>query len=668
VRRIIAFFTALMLWMATNGRPLVAQARPDFLVANIDSTVSPRNDFFQHAAGAWLKRNPIPDEQARWGIWNVQSEDLYATVRRASEAAAASDAPRGSVEQLMGDFWMAAMDSTAINRQGLSPLRPELERIDAIRSIGDVIDVVAILHRRNMLLDGPGFVGRRTLFFAGVETDERNSRRRIFSLSQGGISAGPQSYSATDPQRVRVRGLFREYLFKTFLRLDQDSVSAKASADAVFDLEARIAGGFYPRAEYHMLGTSELQRLTPTIDWDRYFRGIGVTGLDSVNVRTPGFYQALDSLLRVTPLETWQSYLRFCLVRAHAPFLDDATFNEFFSIHNAGAREPRARWKRVVWQEKYSLGHPLAQLLARRSAPTAKARYGALAEAFRQAFRNRIVRLDWMSDSTKEKALLKLDRMTMRIGYPPEQWLDVSTMPLQRDSYALNMIRAAEWLHAWEMKRLHAPVRRGEIDLHVEVGGDWSYNDLANEVVFPEPLSDAVHDDAFVYGSTMLGHEISHGFDSEGRKYDADGNEADWWTARDDEAFRERAQVMIDQYNEFMPLPGRRVDGERSLRENIADLTGLRIALDAFKQTKQFKQNERIAGFTPLQRFFLSYAQARMGHERPESLAGRIRGAYAPDRERVNGVVVNIPEFYEAFGVRPGDRMYRPESSRVKIW
>lgn len=324
-----AFSAVLVLWIATGGHPLMAQVGQDFLGANIDTTVSPRDDFFQYANGAWLKRNPIPEDQGRWGIWNVRLEDLYSRLRRASEAVAASPAPRGSVEQLIGDFWFAAMDSAAINRQGLAPLRPDLERIDAIRSTGDVIDVVAILHRRNFLLEPGFFVGPRTLFSAAVEQDERNSSRRIFSLSQGGNSAGPAVYTATDPQRVRVRDAFREYLFKTFLRLQPDSVKARTSADAVFDIESRLARAFSPRNEYHMLGVAELSRLTPTIDWNRYFRGIGVTGLDSVNVRRTGFFQTLDSLLRVTPLGTWRSYLRFCLVRAHAQFLDDATSSDW---------------------------------------------------------------------------------------------------------------------------------------------------------------------------------------------------------------------------------------------------------------------------------------------------------------------------------------------------
>jgi putative endopeptidase len=658
-----------------SGQPLPAQARQDFLAANIDATVSPREDFFRYANGGWLKRNPIPQDEAIWAKESVVWEDLMSRLRRASEAAAATNAPRGSVEQLIGDFWFTGVDSAAINQQGLGPLRPDLERIDAIRSIGDVIAVVAILHTRNMLLMGIGFIGSRALFSGRVEQDERNSSRRIFSLAQGGISLGPQAYSASDAQRVKRRDAFREYLFKTFLRLHRDSSSARTSADAVFDLEARIARGFSEGEEYHMVGLGELSRLAPAIDWNRYFRLIGVRGLDSVNMRTPRFYQALDSLLRITPLETWRDYLRFCLVRSHAPFLDDATFGEFFALNGAftGALHPRPRWKRVVWQEQVWLGHPLARLVAKEYFPTsAKARYQAVGESLREAFRNRIVHLDWMGDSTKQNALVKLARLRITIGLP-ENWLDFSTMPLRRDSYVLNMIRSAEWFHEWEMKQLNTPVDRTDVDLEYNLGGDAEYDFADNEVRLPSPAgvpgwSDAELDDAFVYGATALGHEISHAFDSKGRYYDAQGNMIDWWTRKDSAAFDARAQILIDEYNEFMPLEGLRVDGRRSLAENMADVVGVRIKLDAFTKTEQYKRNEKIAGFTPLQRFFLAYAYSHACHARPAYLAATVGGNYAPCRERVNGVLMNIPEFYEAFDVKPGDRMYRAEDARVKIW
>ena len=322
--------------------------------------------------------------------------------------------------------------------------------------------------------------------------------------------------------------------------------------------------------------------------------------------------------------------------------------------------------------QKYWLGQATGQLLADEDFPLAvQARYRKVAESIREAFRNRITRLEWMSDATKQHALTKLARMVVTVGL--EQKADLSTMPLQRDSHVLNMIRSAEWFHAWQMKTFHTPVPRIEVDMRHNVGGSGYYEVSANEIQIPLPaaapgLTDAELDDAFVYAASSIGHEMAHAFDADGRQFDAVGNKVDWWTSRDDAEFKARAQVMVDQYNEFMPVEGVRVNGQSSLNENLADLVGLRVALDAFKQTAQFKRNQKIGGFTPLQRFFLGYAHAHMGHERPESIAARANGNYAPDRERVNGVVVHIPEFYEAFGVKPGDRMYRAESGRVHIW
>jgi len=668
----VSLFAALILWVATL-QPAAAQPKQDFLAANIDTTVSPQEDFFQYANGAWFKRNPIPEDAGRWGIWSLAGEDIASRLRRISEEAATKKAPRGSIEQLIGDFWFTAMDSATVNKQGLAPLQPDLDHIDRIRSIRDLIDVVAIFHNRDQSLRYGG-----VLFFGHVEQDEKNSDRWIYSLLQSGVSMDSYKYYfATDPRSVKIRDAFREYLFKTFLRLYRDSGKARNSADAVYDLEAELAKAFDEGYGYQKIGLDELSRLAPTIDWNRYFRRIGITKIDSLNMRNPRFYQALDSLLRKAPLENWKDYLRFWLINVNSPFLDDAIFGDSFVYNSAytGALRPRPRWRRVQTQERYWLGQPLARLFLKEYIPAnVKARYQALAESIRNAFRDRIAHLDWMSDSTKQNALLKLARLKITIGFP-ERWMDFSTMPLRRDSYVLNVIRASKWFHDRDMKKLNQPVDRNEGDPRPS-WSDAGYNFSNNEVLLgPGPvmvvpgLGDEELDDAFIYGSTFLGHEISHAFDSNGRHYDAHGNKVDWWTADDSTAFLERAQVLIDEYNEFTPLDGLHVDGRRSLPENLADLAGIRIALDAFKKTEQFKKNERIGGFTPLQRFFLAHAYRQMSHERRESLAARLKnGAYAPDRERVNGVLMNIPEFYEAFDVKPGDRMYRPPNARVRIW
>ncbi|HUQ86471.1 MAG TPA: M13 family metallopeptidase [Vicinamibacterales bacterium] len=395
-----------------------------------------------------------------------------------------------------------------------------------------------------------------------------------------------------------------------------------------------------------------------------------------MNLRHSRFFQALAAETRNTPLEDWKAYLRYWLIRLHASFLDDGTYGEFFALESAvtGQLEPRPRWRRVVWQEKNWLGLPLLKLFDTEYFPErTRARYRALGESLRQAFKFRIERLDWMGDSTKSAALLKLARLKIIVGVP-ESSIDFSTMPLRRDSYVSNIIRAAEWFHDREIQRLNSSVDAVALDLHPGIGGDAYYDVSTNEANLLEPayatgMHDEDLDDAFVYASVPLGHEIAHAFDSEGRHFDAYGNKVNWWTASDAAAFDERAQVLINQYREFMPVEGMRIDGRTTLPENLADLVGVRVALDAFKQTAQYKRNERVGGFTPLQRFFLAKAYASMGHERKEALASALKGGrYAPHRERVNGVLMNLPEFYEAFDIKPGDRMYRPENARVKIW
>jgi putative endopeptidase len=475
---------------------------------------------------------------------------------------------------------------------------------------------------------------------------------------------------------VKVRNALREYLMKTFMRLDGESAQARTSADAVYNLEARLAQAFITGNESRRVGLAELRRIAPRVDWGRYFGRLGAGEIASVNIRHPRFFEILNAEIGATGFDDWKAYLRFWLTRLNAPFLDDATYGEFFALESAvsGQLQPRPRWRRVVWQEKNWLGLPLVKLFENEFLPQrTRARYRAVGESIRQAFQSRIQRLDWMGDATKRAALLKLTQLKIIVGIRDSS-IDFSTIPLQRDVYVLNMIRAAEWFHSQQIKRLTAAVDPTAQDLHPAIGGDAYYDDANNEVQVPSPtrasgVRDEDLDDAFVYASTPLGHEIAHAFDSEGRHFDAYGNKVNWWTASDTAAFDERAQVLIDQYSQFMPLEGMRIDGRTTLRENLADLVGLRVALDAFKQTTQFKTNKRVGGFTPLQRFFLAYAYPFAGHERTAALAARLKGGgYAPNRERVNGVVMNLPEFYEAFDVKPGDRMYRPENARVKIW
>jgi putative endopeptidase len=662
---------ALILGTIAGANSSASQAKEDFLAANIDTTASPRDDFFQYANGAWFNRNPIPDTAANWGIGNVLSEEVDIRLRRISEDAAAKMAPVGSDEQLVGDFWFTGMDEATLNKQGLSPLQPDFDSIARVRSTQDLLDVVAVFHRRQR-------PGPFSLLFSGrVEQDEKDSQRWMYSLRQGGLSRNsPSDYLAANPRAVAVRDALRAYLVKTFLRLHGNLDSATASADGVLKLETELAKAFGEDA-YDNVSVDELTRLAPTINWKRYLQRIGVPD-NTVNMRSPQFFRTLDALLRTEPLESWKDYLRFGLIRTNAGSLDDVTLENHFAFDrvSTGALSPRPRWRRVLGEMRnFWVVHPLARLYAReyRSAGV-EARYRVVAESLRAAFRDRIAHLDWMTDGTKQEALRKLARLKFTIGLPVTT-IDFSTMPIRRDSYVLNVMRASEWFRDLEVKKLSGPVDTPAGDLQPS-WNDAFYDDSKNEVTvsgaslkIPPGWRVEELDDAFLYSATALGHELAHGFDSGGRHYDANGNKRDWWTPADSAEFVRRSQFLVDQYNGFMPLDGLYVDGARSLRENMADLAGVRIALDAFKRTEQFKKGERVAGFTPLQRFFLAYAYSHMFQSRPAAIASQLRaGAYAPNRERVNGVLMNIPEFYEAFDIKPGDRMYLPEEKRTSIW
>jgi putative endopeptidase len=642
-------------------------AEEDFLAANVDPSVSPGEDFYTYATGTWLKRNPIPADEGSWGIGNLVLAELDAQKRRISEKASTETAAQGSISQLIGDFWFAGMDTTRINEQGLAPLQSDFDTITRIRLVDDLIDYLASLHASNM---------RGMVFFDYVGQDEQNSDRWIYRLGQGRLSMPALGYyTNTDPNATRVRSAFQQYLFRTFRRLGDDSSKAATHATAAFNLELRLsrASG---RGVSTKISFADLQSLTPSIDWHRYLRGIGLTGVDTLDMTNPKFFSALNAELQTTPLEDWKNYLRFRVVDINAPFLDRTTVDNAAAYSSAftGQVKPRPRWRTVLAWEGGLLGDPLAQLVATDLfTPRERKRYNNVFETIREAFRVRIEALDWMSESTKRSALAKLSRLKGAIGYP-NRWTDYSSMTIRRDALVLNMLRGNQWVHQRMVDRLHGSVDKTEWSISGTMR-DAYYSFSNNEIrvesgsVIAPGLKDDELDDAFVYGYTFIGHEISHGFDLEGRHYDASGNRVNWWTGKDSLEFLQRANAIVAEYNEFVPLDSLRVNGQRTASENIADLGGVLIALDAFKKTEQFRRNEKIGGFTPLQRFFLAFAYRQMGHRTKAALASQIMEDYhAPDKERVNGVVVNIPEFYEAFGVKPGDRMYRPEHLRAKIW
>lgn len=668
-----------MLWIAAICLPAFTLAQQkDFLAANIDKTVKAGQDFFQYANGGWIKRTPIPASESGWGIGNMVQEEIYNRIHTINKKAATTPAPAGSTSQKIGDFWKAAMDTAAINKAGLTAVSDELKLIDNIQSAGDITAVTARLH----------ILSINCLFSDGATQDDKNSEAMIYRLDQGGLGLpNREYYFKTDERTAKVREAYRQYISTTLMQLGMDRSTADKNMNEIYELEKRLATASRkledlrdPYANYNKMTFDQLARECSSFGWTDYARAIGIKSLsDSVVVGQPEFYKALGDEIKNTALDTWKNYLRFHLIMSSAGYLDNTTYMNAFNYRKvlSGAREPRPRWKRVLDAEENAMGELLGQLFAKEYFnEKAKKRYSDLVEAIRTAYVERIKKLTWMSEATKAKALEKLSKVSKKVGYP-DKWKDFSSLTITGQSYYKNAVAADIFWHNYNINKLGKPVDRTEWDMTPQTYNAY-YNPSNNEIVLPAGIfavpgmKDEKLDDGFVYGyaaASTIGHEITHGFDDQGRQYDAAGNLTDWWTPEDAKEFTSRAQAIIKQFNEFNPVDTLHVNGEATQGENIADLGGLLLGLDAFKKTAEYKQGKLIGGLTPLQRYFLGYAYGWMYQEKKERLANQVMtDVHAPAKERVNGPVVNIPEFYEAFGVKPGDRMYRPQNLRVSIW
>ncbi|MCW3111769.1 MAG: metalloendopeptidase [Segetibacter sp.] len=670
---LLIIFTIVFAACNTTAEP---KNEPDFLAKNIDSTVNPAEDFFAYAEGTWLKNTPIPEEESSWGIGNLVQEEIYNRLRKINEDATAKSSTKG-VEQKIGDFWYSGMDTLSLEKQGLQPLKADFDKINTIQSTKDLVNVAADFHNK----------GIDVLFNDYVAQDDKNSEIYAYQMTQGGLGMPNRDYYFnTDARTEGVRKAYNTYLLQTFMQLGNDSIAALKNAKGVYDLEARLAKSSRklaalrdPYKNYNKMDVKALSNLSSNIDWVSYFKNINANKVDSVIVGQPEFYATLNHEVQSTPIEDWKNYFRFHLVESSAPYLDKKTYENYFNYRKSltGAAVPRPRWKRVLDAEEDAMGEALGQIFVKEYFnEDAKKRYTNLVENIRDAYKDRIKKLTWMSDSTKSKAIRKLDKITKKVGYP-DKWKDFSALVIDRGPFVLNMERASVWWHNYMMNKLGKPVDRDEWNMTPQTWNAY-YNPSNNEIVLPAGIfavpgmRDADLDDAFVYGyagASTIGHEITHGFDDQGRQYDEKGNLHDWWGASDAKQFKERAQKIIEEYSQFNPVDTLHINGDATQGENIADLGGVLLGLDAFKKTDAYKNGKKIGGLTPLQRYFLGYSYSWMFQVRKERLANQVMtDVHSPAKERVNGPLVNVPEFYEAFNIRPGSKMYRPDSVRVNIW
>ncbi|AMR26588.1 peptidase M13 [Hymenobacter psoromatis] len=663
------------------GPPALAQTTAQSGVginpANIDKSVQPCADFFQYANGTWLKNNPVPAAESRWGSFNELADRNYATQKSILEelAGKAATAQPGSNIQKVGDFYAAAMDTMAIEKAGLTYLKPSLDRIAGLKTLAQM----------QAFLGDPHAHAGSVWFNSGVGQDEKISTQYAVQFYQGGLTLPDRDYYLKEDARSKnIRAAYQTYLMGTFTRLGDTEAQANEHAAAVMDLETKLAKASKsrvdlrdPQANYHKMTVAQATKEFPNLNVPLLLKESGLGTAKEVIVGQPEFLQEVSKLLASTPLATQREYLRFHLVNSVASALPkaygDAAFK--FSQVLSGAKLQQPRWKRELRATDGALGEAFGQLYVDKAfSPTAKAKAKEMIENLRKAYGERIMATDWMSAATKKEALVKLNAFTVKIGYP-DKWKDYSKLKITRQSALQNVLAARTWAAEDNLGKFGKPIDRTEWGMTPPTVNAY-YNPPMNEIVFPAgilqpPFYDPKADDAVNYGGigAVIGHEMTHGFDDQGRQYDAKGNLRDWWTKEDGEKFNTKAAMVGKQYDAFSPLDSVHVNGKLTMGENLADIGGLTIAYQAFQKTAEAKSGTSLDGFTPDQRFFLAWAQIWRTNIRPEAARQQVQtDPHSPAQFRTNGPLMNMPEFYKAFGCSPTDKMERPTAEQARIW
>lgn len=674
----ISLFIAASFLFSFCGQPeKPVAAGKDVFAGNVDTTVNPADDFFQFVNGQWFKNNPIPASETNWGIGKMVNDEIYNKLKCINEEAAKANAAEGSDTKKIGDFWSTGMDSAKADKLGTQPLQKELDMISNAKDVKDIVQTMIMLEPLQC-----GF------FYGGfyVSQDAKNSEVMAVTLWQGGLGLPDRDYYFNEEKEIREN--YVQHLTNMLSILGEAPADAKKKADGIMAFETGLAMNSRkledqrdPYLNYNKMSIDDVTKvLTPSINWRTLAATHGITKIDSLIVGQPEFLAGLEKSLKATNIEILKAYMKFHLASAYASYLSAEIDHEdfdFFGKKLSGAKSQRTRWKRVLDAEEDAMGMVLGKLFVAEYFPEkTKKRYVDLVESIRNVYAERIKKLDWMSDATKTKSLDKLSKMSKKVGYP-DKWKDYSKLQVGTNSYCENVMNAHRWHFADMVAKYGKPVDRTEWEMTPQTYNAY-YNPSNNEIVLPAAIftipgyPDSLVDDAVIYGyagASTIGHEITHGFDDEGRNYDAAGNLVSWWTSEDSAKFEARSFMMVRQFNEFEPIAGKHINGKASLGENIADYGGVLLGIDAFKQTEQYKKGEKIGGYTPMQRYFMGYALGWMTHQRQEELARRLMtDVHAPAKWRVIGPFSNTPEFYDAFGVKEGNKMWRADSLRVSIW
>jgi len=651
----------------------MAQTSPGFSTANMDTLANPCVDFYQYACGTWMANNPIPADQSRWGIFDTLADRNRSTLRGILEKAAVEDPKREAVEQKIGDFYASCMDEAAIDKLGTQPLAPELKRISAIQSKEQIVDEVVRLHQH----------GADVFFSFSSTPDYKNSMQMIAGADQGGLGLPDRDYYLKDdPKSVKLREQYVAHVQKMLELAGEPAAKAATDAQAILLIETELAKGSLdrvsrrdPNKTYHKMPVKDLAALAPGLDWTKFFAASGAPSFTELNVGVPDFFKALNAVLTSTSLADLKVYMTWHLLHSEAPLLAKPFLDEnfhYFGQTLTGTTELEPRWKRCVEATDDDLGFALGQKYVEQAfPPAAKARVLGMVQEIETMLGQDIQSLDWMTPATKQQALMKLHAVTNKIGYP-DKWRDYSSVKIVRGEAVGNDQRATEFEVRRQLSKIGQRVDRGEWNMTPPTVNAY-YSPLQNNINFPAgilqpPFFDNRMDAAVNYGAigSVMGHELTHGFDDQGRQFDAEGNLRDWWTPEDAKEFEKRAECFIKEYSAFTPLDDVHLNGKLTLGENTADNGGVRLAFRALMQSLNGKPQPKVDGFTPQQRFFLAWGQAWCENVRPEMARMMAQtDPHSPPRDRVNGVLGNMPEFRQAFACHEGQPMVHAPSCRV---
>ncbi len=645
--------------------------------SNMDLSVKPGDDFFEYADGNWLKNNAIPAKETRWGSFSIlHQENTTRLIGILNDVNKMPGQPKGSPKQRIGDLYASGMDSLAIEKRGYDPIKPDLERVAKVTDLDGVIRE-AVYERTN----GVG----NPLFGFRVEQDSKHPAVNVVSFGQGGTTLPDRdNYLKNDDRTKKIQVAYKQYIISLFKLTGSTDDEAAKNAETVFGIETAIAKAQLsrvamrdPNKTYNKLAVGDFSKLSPNLNWVQLLPLMQIKAQDSILVSAPDFYKALDAQLAATPVADWKTYLQWNVLKGSASSLSSpfvkASFN--FSSSLSGQKVQAPRDERMSNLVDGSLGELLGQLYVEKYfPPAAKAYMAKLVDNLKVTLGERIQNLTWMSAETKARALKKLAAFSVKIGYP-DKWQQYQGLEIDKDDYAGNLRRIAQWRYNYNVSQLGKPVDKTRWGMTPPTI-NASYSPNNNEITFPAgilqfPFFDFGADDAVNYGGigSVIGHEMTHGFDDEGRKYDADGTLRDWWTKEDADKFQQRADQVVAQYNGFTVVDTIHVNGKLTLGENLADLGGLNVAYAAFKKTKEGQSNKKIDGFTPDQRFFLSWAQVWRSSQRPEAAAQRIlTDPHSPEQYRTIAPLTNMDAWYKAFNIKPGDKLYKKPEDRTKVW